>query len=346
MSVPAKESKRRALVATLAAVAASQALFAPLKAHGQDGRVLRLGWFWLLYSPMDDPRMRAIWWEHLARHGYVEGQNIEHRFIPDWNGDFERLNASIRELLAWKPDAIVSVSTLNTRILQRATTSVPIVFMNVADPVSAGFVMSLSRPGGNITGVSVHNLTLFPKRLQLIRELLPKARRVVLIVDSVFMRDGFPVDFYRGMHNVAASLGLELVEEDVAQSPGGFEEAFQKAARLRPDLIMPLGPWPSLRIRDPDFAKYQDRHRIPVLGFTPQVGGRQEGLVIQFGATIDEMNRLGADLLAQVLRGGKPADIPVVQQTNIDLVVNLKAAGELGIKVPASILKRADRVIE
>ena len=340
MNAPVRDTRRKAILATLALAAAPRTLFA------QDGRTYRLGWFWLLHSPMDVPRLREIWRRHLARHGYIEGQNIEHRFIPDWNGDFERLNGFIRDLLAWKPDAILSVSTLNTRILQRATTSVPIVFMNVADPMSAGFVLSLSRPGGNITGVSVHNLTLFPKRLQLIRELLPKARRVVLIVDSVFMRDGFPVDFYRGMHNVAASLGLELVEEDVAQSPRGFEEAFEKAARLHPDLIMPLGPWPSLRIRDPDFVKYQDRHRIPVLGFTPELGSRLEGLVIQFGATIDEMHRLGADLVAQVLRGAKPADIPVVQQTKIDLVINLKAAGELGIKVPASILKRADRVIE
>jgi putative ABC transport system substrate-binding protein len=221
------------------------------------------------------------------------------------------------------------------------------VFFNVADPLASGFVKSLSRPGGNLTGVSVHNLSLFPKRLELIRELSPTARRVVMIVDSKFQRDGYPPDFYREMQEAGRSLGLELVEEDIVLSPSGFEEAFAKASRLRPDFIVPLGPFPSLRVGNyRDLALWQNKYRVPVLGTIPAIGGPFEGLVVQLGNPVEEMRNITVGLLARVLAGSDPAETAVVQTTKVDLVVNLRAARELGIKIPKSVLTRADRVIE
>ena len=330
--------KRRQVLATFAML--------PLMGHAQVGaRVHRIGFFWG-EAPMPTSSL-VDWRKHFVKNGLVEGRNLELWFIPLWYGDEEKLNTSVREMLAWKPDAILTNSTSGTRIIQRATSTVPVVFFNVADPLSAGFVKNLSRPGGNLTGVTVHNLSLFPKRLQLIRELLPSARRVVVILDGNFKRDGFPREFYRQMHEAANGLGLELVEEDIVLSPGGFEEAFAKASRLRPDFILPLGPWPSLRGGNyHELARMQLEYRIPVLGWIPGVGGPFDGLVAQLGVPVEEIRASAVELLARVLAGSDPAETPVVQTTKVDLVVNLRAARELGIKVPASILKRADRVIE
>jgi putative ABC transport system substrate-binding protein len=249
-------------------------------------------------------------------------------------------------VLAWKPDIILAENTFGTRLAQKATDSIPIVFVSVADPVAVGIVKSVSHPGGNITGVTVHNLTLFPKRLELIRELLPAARRIALLVDSVFTRDGFPLAFYRELRDVAKRLQLELVEEDLARSPGGLDEAFAKMALFKPDLVLPLGPWPSVRVIDMDFVKFQDRYGLPVLGFQPLVGGVQEGLVVQMGGDVGEMTALAAGVIAKVLAGTPPAEIPVQQQTRILLVINLAVARRFGITVPNNVLRRADRVIE
>jgi len=308
-------------------------------------RPLRLGWF-LGPGGLNRIGPFRIWADVLRSHGYVEGRNADFRIIPQYHGDIGKLKASMRELVEWKPNAIVTQATFNTRIAQAATSSIPIVFTDVADPVASGIVKSLARPGGNITGVTVHNLTLFPKRLGLVRELLPQAGRVSLIIDRTFTRDGFPPAFYREMHETAARLGLELIEEDLSQCPGGFAEAFENIVALKPDIVMPLGPWPSLRTYDTDYAKFQDRHGIPVFGFQPVAGGAHDGVVIQYGGDVEEAVFTAGDILARIIAGARPADIPIHQQTRVVLVVNLVAARQLGIAVPNSILVRADRVIQ
>jgi putative tryptophan/tyrosine transport system substrate-binding protein len=288
----------------------------------------------------------AAWRAALARQGLVEGRGFEFVFARSWHGNGEGRTASIREVIDSRPDLLLTKSTNLTRPVQRATTTIPIVFWNVADPVASGFVKSVAKPGGNVTGVSVHNLTLFPKRLQLIRELMPQARRVALIVDGAFIRDGFPAKFYQEMHETARTLELELIEEDLELLPGGLEDAFRNAARKHVDIALGLGPWPSHLIHEIDFVVQQDRHRVPVLGFVPLRGGPQDGLLVQYGGSYEEMVQSGAEVVAKILRGANPAQTPVRQQTRIELVLNLKVARELGVTIPRGVLRRADRVIE
>jgi putative ABC transport system substrate-binding protein len=332
--------RRRALIAAGLSFAALPAM---VRARPRRD-ISRLAWF-TPYGGFPHVRVREAWRAELSRHGLLEGRNLELRALDRWHGDMGRLGIAIADMIAWAPDVILAENTFGARRAQGATRSIPIVFVNVADPVAVGIVRSISHPGGNITGVTVHNLTLFPKRLQLIRELLPNARRVALLIDSVFTRDGFPAAFYRELHDVAKRLELELVEEDLAQSPDGLDEAFRKMARIKPDIVLPLGPWPSVKILDMDFAKFQDRHGLPVMGFQPLSAGPQDGLLVQMGGDIQEMISLGAAVVSQVLSGASPSDIPVQQQTRIVLVINQKTARSFEIAVPSTLLKRADRVI-
>lgn len=330
------------------AFAAAAALLAILPAAAKPrapARWYRIGWVRAVPMTVSDA-FAGLWREALAVHGLAEGRNIDIIFPDAWNGDAARRDASIRALVQRQPDVLLVGNTDLSRAVQKATRTIPIVFYNVADPVAAGLVTSLSRPGANVTGVSVHNLTLFPKRLELIRELMPHARRVGLIVDGSFMREGFPPDFYRQMRDTAKALGLELLEEDIEHLPNGLEEGIRNAARRNADIVLPLGPWPSNRKVPFSFADAQGRHRVPVLGYIPLRGGVEDGLLIQYGVGMAELTAHGAELVALVLGGVRPRDIPVRQATTVELVINLKVARELGIAIPKDVLRRADRVVE
>ena len=339
------ETRRRSIIAAaVLAVAPSRALGA--------ARLHRIG-----FVADFGGRPPEMWTSGFARRGLQEGKNTEFLLLQPFHGNPGRYRDHLRDLIARRPDVLVTGSTLHTRAAQRATDVVPIVFFNVADPLTAGFVQSLARPGGNVTGVSVHNLTLFPKRLELIRELMPAATRIALIIDGSFVRDGFPPAFYEGMRQTARSFDFALIEVDVEHMPGGIEEAFQNAVAKRADIVLPLGPWPSLK-QPPSsptstvpplnfgWRDGQSRYGIPVLGFQPALGGPQEDLLAQYGASTAEMIDLTVGIVALVLEGMPPRDIPVRQATKVDLVFNLKAARALGVTVPTQLLKRADRVIE
>ena len=331
--------RRRDFAATLLLLAA------PAFARAQAaGRRYRLGWVQSVAGTSD--AFTRLWREALAIHDLVEGRNLEFLYPTSWHGDLNRRDASLRALVESRPDALLVGNTDLSRSVQKATKAIPIVFYNVADPISAGLVDSLAKPGGNITGVSVHNLTLFPKRLAFIRELMPHARRVALIVDGAFVRKGFPAEFYRQMRETARALGLELIEEDIEHLPRGLEDAVRNAANMRVDIVLPLGPWPSHRTVPFSFADAQNRYRVPVLGFTPLSGGLDDALLVQYGVGMAELTAHGAELVARVLAGIHPRDIPVRQATRVELVINLKVARELGIAIPKDVLKRADRVIE
>ena len=320
-------------------------LAAPGIARAQDpSRRHRLGWVRPGNTFTD--AFASTWREALAMQGLVEGRNLELLYSAAWHGDLARRNDSIRALVERRPDAILVGNTDLSRAVQKATKTLPIVFYNVADPVSAGLVESLSKPGANVTGVSVHNLTLFPKRLQFIRELLPHAKRVALIVDGAFIRDGFPPEFYRQMRETARSLALDLVEEDIEHLPQGLEEGIRNAAHKKVDIVLPLGPWPSNREIPFSFADAQNRYRVPVLGYIPLRGGFEDALLVQYGVGMAELTAHAAELVARVLAGTPPRDIPVRQATKVELVVNMKVARDLGVAIPKYVLKRADRVIE
>jgi len=287
-----------------------------------------------------------VWMDVLRRRGLHDGKNVEYVVLQPWGGDLRRYADNVRDVVTLSPDVIISNSTLHTRAVQKATSTIPVVFVNVADPLSAGFVQSLGKPGGNITGVAVHNLTLFPKRLQLIRELLPAARQVGLIIDGAFVRNGFPPSFYEEMRQMAKSLDLALIEIDVERMAGGIDEAFQNAAAKRVDMVLPLGPWPSVKQLDFWWREGQWKYRIPVMWFAPYRGGPLDDVLVQYGVTVEEMMEHAAEIVLLILKGVHPRDIPVRQADKVELIFNLKAAQELGISVPMHLLARANRIIE
>ena len=288
----------------------------------------------------------GLWQAAFARQGLVEGRNFELVFPGPWDNDLERKRASIRKAVADGADLLLTNGTSDTQAARQAATRIPIVFFNVADPISAGFAKTLAKPGGNMTGVAVHNLTLYPKRLQLIRELMPRAERVALIVDGAFVREGFPPGFYAELHAVAKALRLELIEVDLEHMQEGLEDAFRVAARKRADIVLPLGPFPSNGAFRFTLTQGQSRYRVPVMyGLPARIGITQE-VFVTYGASFEEMLDLTTELVAQVLRGADAGEIPVRQMTRIELVLNLRVAREFGIAVPKDVLKRADRVIE
>ena len=293
-------------------------------------------------NPLNRPAMAA----ELAKRGFVDGINLQFAIPDPWQpGNTGQMKAALEKAVGRKPDVILVSDTHNTRVVQRLAGRVPVVFWNVADPVAVGIVSSITKPGGNTTGVTVHNLTLFPKHVQMMRELSPRARRVALLTDSTFVRDGFPVTFYRQMHEVAKSVDLEMIELDVSASAA--RDAFADLATLRPDFILCLGPWPSRDIPVSEWIALQARLRIPVVGFgTSRRGGAADGLLFQYGVTYEETFSLCADQIAKIFSGISAGDLAVQQLTKVELVINLRVAREMGITVPKSLLLRADRLIE
>jgi putative ABC transport system substrate-binding protein len=299
-------------------------------------------------GPPPNQSIRAGVVAALAKRGFVEGRNLELLFTDAWiPGKAGGKEAALAAAVARRPDAILTQNTELTRAVQAATRSIPIVFWNVADPVASGIVTSLARPGGNTTGTSAHNLTLYPKRLQLVREAFPAARTVAILIDSGFVRDGFPVSFYQELHATARGLGLKLVEVDVASGPEGSDAALDAVAATGAQVMLPLGPWPSRSILQADIVRFQSRRRIPVVAMTTDSKGSVvDGYLLQYGVDVQESLRICASQLAQIFAGKPAGDIPVEEPSKVELVVNLKAARELGVAIPDSVMARVDRVIQ
>lgn len=278
--------------------------------------------------------------ERLATHGFVDGRNlaIGHRFPLEWTAASRE--AAARELVAARPDALLCCSTLLTRAAMAASPSVPIVFVWVADPVASGIVKSYARPGGNATGVSLRYFELAAKRLELVRELLPSARRIA-VYSSVF--DSQIESLVRTLREPADNLGFELVQAD---GRAGMRPAVDGAVRAAATALVMLDPLAVFgRLADAkEIAAYAIERRLPLVGTdieTCELGG-----LISYATNLNDDMRRAADLMARVLRGDKPAELPVDQAARFELVVNLGTARGIGITVPQSLLARADRVIE
>lgn len=282
----------------------------------------------------------SLFRERLAVHGFVDGRNLSvaYKFPAQWTQASRE--AAARELIALQPDALLCFSTLLTRAGMAASRSVPIVFVWVADPVASSIVKSYGRPGGNATGVSLRYFELGVKRLELVRELLPSAKRIA-VYSSVF--DSQIETLLRTLQRPAESLGFELVQAD---GRAGMRQAVDGAVRAGSKALVMLDPLAVFgRLADAkDIAAYTIERRVPLVGTdieTCELGG-----LISYATNLNDDLRRGADLVARVLRGDKPAELPVDQAARFDLVVNLGTARGIGITVPQSILARADRVIE
>lgn len=282
-------------------------------------------------------RYRTALREQLATSGFVEGLNLK----IDARGAAEIFHQDrdiVREFVAAKSDAIFTCLTAGTQAAQAATKSVPIVFAWVADPVASGIVKSYAKPGGNITGVTDRFGELLVKRLELVRELLPRAKRVAVvgsIVRPLYEALSPP------LRKAAGQLGFDLLEISFKAE---WVAAIDSAAKAGAEAVLPFASFADQSVSGERVVQYTNEHRVPTIFADAETVER--GGLISYGTNLVDDVRRGADLLARVLKGAKPADLPVDQAARFELVVNLKTAREMGLTIPPAILLRADRVIE
>jgi putative ABC transport system substrate-binding protein len=327
---------RRTFIAGTGAVL----LAAPLAASAQQTRkVYRIGY--LGNSPPNTPeisRLHEAFRQGLRERGWVEGRNavIEWRFAE---GRMERFPDLAADLVRLKVDLIVTLGGPAARAAKQATTTIPIVAVAVSDPVGQGFVASLARPGGNVTGLA----TLFPelavKRLGLLKEALPRVSRVAVLWNAANPGN---VIILRGVQAAAQTLRVTLQPREV-RGPDDFEAAFAKMRRERPDALMILDD-PLLFQYRASIVDFAAKRRLPAMH--PSRESVEAGGLIAYSVNLAELYRRAAEYVDKILKGAKPADLPVEQPTKFELVINLKTAKALGLTIPQSLLGRADEVIQ
>ncbi|MBI4607388.1 MAG: ABC transporter substrate-binding protein [Candidatus Rokubacteria bacterium] len=325
---------------TAALLIALGILLAPLAADAQPpARVARIGILWL--NPLSATgHLLEAFRQGLRELGYVEGQNIAIEFRSA-EGKLERLPDVAAELVRLKVDVIMTGTIPLIRAAQRATTTIPIVMGNSGgDPVRDGFVASLARPGGNITGLSLMAPELAGKRLQLLKEVVPKVSRVAVLWDP--NGPGLGRNPFRDLEVAAQALGVELQSLEV-RADDELEQAFQAATRGRAGAVMALTVLLIFRNRT-RLVELAAKSRLPAMW-----GSREfvnAGGLMAYGTSIPDLYRRAAAYVEKILKGAKPADLPVEQPMRFEFVVNLKTAKALGLTIPQSILMRADQVIE
>jgi putative tryptophan/tyrosine transport system substrate-binding protein len=320
--------RRRFLLTSLAGV-----LAAPFAAAAQQaGKVYRVG----ILSAGGEPSPPSIFRQSLADSGYVEGTNLS--FVYRWaDGDFDRLPALAIELIRLQVDVLCSVSMPAIHALAEATTTIPIVGISVGDPVDAGFVASLGRPGGNITGVTGRVLELNEKLLQLLKESTPRASRVAVL--------GTPTSVGRdrkGMEDAARSLKVQLRFVEVV-SRDELDSAFEVMAKSRAEGLVVL-PTLLLTLNQSRIAALASQRRLPSIYWASEFA--ETGGLMAYGPDWPYMSRRAGVLVARILKGARPVDLPIEQADRFRLVINLKTAKVLGLTIPPSLLARADQVIE
>jgi putative ABC transport system substrate-binding protein len=324
--------QRRQFITLLGAAAAW-----PLAARAQQaGKVARLGFLGATFASSWASRIEAFH-AGLRDLGYVQGENIhiESRWADE---QYDRLPALAAELVRLKVDVLLTYGTPGTLAAKRATTTIPIVMMYVGDALAAGIVASLARPGGNVTGSTYFLSELMAKRLELLKEAMPHIARVAVLVkpDNPLFKSTLPV-----LGTAANSLKLELQQFD-AHGPSEFAGAFSAMSKSRAEAIVFqedavfLGNLKAI-------ADLAAKHSLPFAGSSEFADA---GALIGYGADFLDMCRRAAVFADKILKGARPADVPVEQATKFETVLNITAAKSLGVAIPTSILLRADRVIE
>ncbi len=269
--------------------------------------------------------------------GYVEGQNIviEYRFAE---GKYDRLPGLAAELVRLKVDVLVTHATPGTHAAKQATSTIPIVMVVSSDAVATGLVASIARPGGNITGSTFFNPELAAKRLELLKEAVPRITRVAVLLNPDNPGQGL---LLQAMELTAKPLKLEL-QQVAARGPDEFDRAFAAMAKKRADALAV--------VEDPVFiaqarriANLAAKSRLPTIGFSELAGG---GALMAYGVNFFDFWRRAAVFVDKILRGAKPGDLPIEQATKFELVINMKTAKALGLMIPRSLFIRADQVIE
>jgi len=321
-------------------IAAGALLATPLAADGQQAaKVARIGH--LSPNLAAGPHLRDAFLQGLRDLGYVEGRNvvIEYR---DAEGKLERLPALAAELVALKVDVILAEGgTLGPRVAMRATTTIPIVFV-AGDPVGSGLVTSLSRPGGNVTGLSNLAAEVVGKRLELLKQALPGVDRVAVLRQPLALGERVATDMLRAADVAARALGVQpqFIE---ARGPDEFARAFSAmtSARAGALTVLPSNMFVRERRRLVDLAA---KNRLPAV-YTSREFVDAGGLM-SYGAHQPDLFRRAATYVDKILKGAKPGDLPIEQPTKFELVINLKTAKDLGLTIPPSVLARADDLIQ
>jgi putative ABC transport system substrate-binding protein len=303
----------------------------------QPKKVPRIGFLATVSPSTISDRVEAFR-QGLRELGYVEGKNIviEYRYAE---GKADRQRAIVAELVRLKVDVIVSAGGTVTRSAKEATSTIPIVMANDSDPVGSGVVASLARPGGNITGLSTLAPELSGKQLELLKEIVPKLSRVAVLGTST--RPG-NAQSLRETELAAGAFGVQLQYLDV-RGPKDIETAFREASKGRADALLMLAS-PVFVNERTQLADFAVKSRLPAIYDRREFV--DDGGLMCYGTNFADLSRRAATYVDKILKGAKPADLPVEQPTKFEFIINLKAAKQIGWTIPPNVLARADKVIK
>ena len=308
------------------------------RSYGQTkSKIPRIGILW--FGLMDTPaslQNRSVFRQRLAALGYVEGKNI---VIDERSagGNAERLSALARELVASKVDVIVAPAVAASRAARQATSTIPIVMVHAGDPIGAGLIASLARPGGNVTGTT--NLSYAAKQIGLVRELVPRTVKLAILLNPS------NANAHRNVTDAleaGSKFNISISVAEVARAED-FPNAFAMIREMRPDALLVMGDPLVGEHRAEVFAFAADA-RLPASYDLPDMA--RAGGLIAYGPLLAEHYVMAAGYVNRILKGAKPTDLPVEQPTRFELVVNMKTAKALGLTIPQSLLPRADEVIQ
>jgi putative ABC transport system substrate-binding protein len=326
--------RRRDLITLFGSVAVAY----PFAVRAQQSAMPVIGYLGSASAEQWAERLRAFR-QGLSEAGFVEGQNvaIEYRWA---DGHYDRLGALVDDLVRRQVAVIVTPGSAPAALAAKAATrTIPIVFETGVDPVAVGLVDSLNRPGGNVTGAAAIGFELGPKRLELLHELVPAATTVALIVNPANLGTE---EFNKLMQSAAGALGLQLLVLS-ASTASEIDSAFAQFVHLRVGGFL-TNPDPFLNSRSAQLVALMIRYAVPA-NFHLRAFAVAGGLM-SYGTPIAETHRLAGLYTGRILKGEKPADLPVQQSTKVELIINMRTAKALGISVPVSLLGRADEVIE
>jgi ABC-type uncharacterized transport system substrate-binding protein len=327
---------RRRFVISLGAGAVA----APLVSFAQQPKVYRIGYL----ANQSDPRASSTSFKAfiaaLEEQGWVEGKNIEIR-IRSSGGRDDRFPELAAQTVRDNVDVIVTTGAASTRAAKAATSRIPIVFGSTANPVEQKFVASLAKPGGNVTGSATLVQELGPKRLQLLKEILPKASRVVRLYSALTLAELQPT-IVRAYDSAGRMLGIALEHRAVA-GPENIESAMAAVARGRFDAVI-LDADALFVVNRQQIAALALKHRLPLIG--PDGRYAAAGALVSYGENFSALYRRAGFLVDKILRGAKPSDMPVEQPSAFELMINLKTAEALGVKFPDSVLIQANRLFK
>jgi putative ABC transport system substrate-binding protein len=303
----------------------------------QPAKVPRIGYFTGTSLSVASARTEAFL-QGLRDLGYVEGKNIIIEW-RSWEGKQDRQRPYAADLVNQKVDVIVAVGAGDVRVAREATSTIPIVMVTPGDPVGSGFVASLERPGGNITGMATPRAQLSGKQLEALKEILPKLSRV-----AVFASPGQQVvQLEKGVEAAAGKLGVKVQRLEI-KNLKDIESAFQTSVKEKAEGVVMLVSGPLLNPNRKEVAALAAKNRMPTT--YPGAEDVEAGGLMSYGVNGPDLYRRAAGFVDKILKGAKPADLPVEQAQKFDLVINLKAAQQIGLNIPEAVLKRADKVIK